>query len=65
LASADPEATAGPEGEEPSPTNGGAAPTEGEEPSLTDGGAALWLIALLLLLLSAYLFERQRESRRN
>jgi hypothetical protein len=50
LASADLAPSAGPEGEEPSPT---------------DGGAALWLIALLLLLLSAYLFERQRESRRN
>jgi hypothetical protein len=41
----------------------------GEEPSPTDGDAAPWLIALLLLLASvsvvAVIRRRQRESRRN
>jgi hypothetical protein len=60
LASSDPELLAS---SDPEPSAG--SNTEGEEPSPTEGGAAPWLIALLLLLLSAYLFERQRGSRRN
>ena len=51
------------------PEPSASADTGGEEPSPTDGDAAPWLIALLLLLASgtvaAVIRRRQRESRRN
>ena len=53
----------------PNPEPSESPDTGGEEPSPTDGDAAPWLIALLLLLASvtatAVIRRRQRESRRN